>query len=202
MSTSAVNSTIHSCTFFLRSDLNSFGYFEDNMSASQDESRDNFASKLARKLWRRDVADPNPPALTRVYAPPEGPVCMDIVFVHGLGGTSRGTWTGGSYFWPGSLDKNDPLQMARVWTFGYGADFKKVFKKSAAGIYDFALELLCQLRDNDEICGSEPSLPLQKIRSRRIPLVFVAHSMGGLVIKEVTSTTPYSSTPLIRHPAS
>ncbi|GKT51690.1 uncharacterized protein ColSpa_11871 [Colletotrichum spaethianum] len=75
--------------------------------------------------------------------------------------------------------------MARVWTFGYQADFKSLFKKSEAGITEFALDLLDDLRN--KLLQEERLAPLLEKRKKRVPLVFVAHSMGGLVIKEVGS---------------
>ena len=64
---------------------------------------------------------------------------MDIVFVHGLGGTSRFTW---------SKNKN-PLEpdlcLARIMTFGYNAAFHKT-GRSTMLVLDFAKDLLFDLK--------------------------------------------------------
>ena len=98
----------------------------------------------------------NPYGLSIVYQPKEGPVCMNIILIHGLGGTSWDTWTERDhskppFFWPSSLHEIHPLQRVRVSTFGYDtSSFKSMVGYSASTISDFALDLLCRLRDEDE----------------------------------------------------
>lgn len=98
----------------------------------------------------------NPYGLSLVRGPRSGPVCMDIVFVHGLGGKSWDSWTQRNFlkppfFWPSSLNNTRNLQRVRVWMFGYrAASFKKLVGNSTSAITDFALDLLFRLRNNAE----------------------------------------------------
>ncbi|EUC45530.1 hypothetical protein COCMIDRAFT_95224 [Bipolaris oryzae ATCC 44560] len=93
-----------------------------------------------------------------------------IVAVHGINGEPFTTWTdaGGS----GNLWLRDFLPKAipssRIFTFGYTADF---FSRSDMNILDCARSLLAGL-DSQRTDGDE-------LR----PLVFIGHSLGGLVIK-------------------
>ncbi|PGH00305.1 hypothetical protein AJ79_08236 [Helicocarpus griseus UAMH5409] len=103
----------------------------------------------------------------------------DIIFVHGLGGSSLRTW---SYnrdvrnFWLPWLKSEVGSSSTRVFTFGYNARF--VEQASRLSILDFAKDLLFQLKmyhDKDE----EDSKMIGEH-----PLIFVVHSMGGLVVKK------------------
>ena len=76
----------------------------------------------------------------------------NIVFIHGLGGTSCGTWTneGTNFFWPASLPKAMGLEDLRVMTFGYNATWQSLWKvwhgKPQLDIADFSSQLLNSLR--------------------------------------------------------
>jgi hypothetical protein len=76
---------------------------------------------------------------------PDDPPTIDIIFVHGLGGTSQQTWSKNrdpTLFWPKEwLPFERDISTARLLSFGYNAHF------AAAGsnifnISDFAKELL------------------------------------------------------------
>lgn len=97
----------------------------------------------------------NPKRLILIREPGEGrPICMDVVLLHGLMGTSHDTWTWDTpvpwkqFFWPGEgIDGDEDLQLARIWAYGYDADvFKRLFESSTAGIPDFAHNLLFELK--------------------------------------------------------
>lgn len=96
----------------------------------------------------------------------------DVVFVHGLGGASHSTWTHGTrgqpghFFWPEQLGKKVP--QCGVWSVGYGAGITE-FGNPGMAIGERGLSLGSQLR-------------LADIGTER-PVIFVTHSMGGLVIK-------------------
>lgn len=99
---------------------------------------------------------------------------VDICFVHGLTGNRDSTWTadGQSTPWPGAL-LPQKLKNARILTYGYDA---YVLRRSVASnnrLKDHAKNLLNDLTTDRASCEA---------RSR--PLIFVAHSLGGLVCKE------------------
>ncbi|KEY74437.1 hypothetical protein S7711_04475 [Stachybotrys chartarum IBT 7711] len=74
---------------------------------------------------------------------------FDIVFVHGLGGTSRNTWTKSKdpdLFWPVKFLTLEPdLRLARILTFGYNAMLRKAGHLSTSTL-DFAKALLFDLK--------------------------------------------------------
>ena len=99
---------------------------------------------------------------------------VDICFVHGLTGDRITTWTaqGQSDPWPKTLL---PLKLstARILTYGYDA---YIMRKSVAGsnrLIDHATNLLNDLTDNRDA-----------INASSRPIIFVAHSLGGLVCKK------------------
>ncbi|MCJ1272854.1 hypothetical protein MMC21_000643 [Puttea exsequens] len=111
--------------------------------------------------------------LNMIYGP-LNPI-VDFVFVHGLGGGSRETWSSSrdfSHFWPSWLSQDPTFQDVRVHSFGYNSDWISM-KPNISNISDFALALLNALTYADSI-----RLP------QRTPIVFIVHSMGGLVVKK------------------
>ncbi|KAI1451632.1 hypothetical protein F4805DRAFT_450804 [Annulohypoxylon moriforme] len=106
--------------------------------------------------------------------------CLDIIFVHGLGGHSQRTWSKNhdpSFFWPKLWLPFEPnISKARILTFGYNAAWHGA-TKSIASITDFAKELLFDMRFSTDEHGADLNIGLN-------PIIFVAHSMGGLVVKK------------------
>lgn len=101
---------------------------------------------------------------------------IDIVFVHGLTGNRESTWTaaGHSQPWPAAF-LGPKLSTARILAYGYDA---YVIRKSVASsnrLIDHSTNLLNDLvayrASNDDVSSTRP-------------IVFVAHSLGGLVCKE------------------
>ena len=125
-------------------------------------------SFLTRTLGRREV-DSNdslvddtkgPFGLNTLFDPSISAVA-DLVFVHGLGGGSRSTWTKSldtSLYWPQEwLPKDIGFQDVRIHSFGYNSNWEK---ESTLNIHDFAKSLLGSIQDSPNIPrGSSVSAP-------------------------------------------
>lgn len=98
---------------------------------------------------------------------------LDICFVHGLSGDREGTWTakGQDRSWPQSF-LPEALPDARILAFGYDSNFIHRGVASKNRLLDHGNNLLTNLVTERE---------LSKTSTR--PLIFVAHSLGGLVCK-------------------
>lgn len=94
---------------------------------------------------------------------------LDVVFLHGLDGDARKTWTGKgrSPFWPDWLVED--LANVAVWSVGYEA-WSSGWRGRAMPMQDRAINLMAELQNRG-------------IGKR--PLCFVTHSMGGLLAKEI-----------------
>jgi protein SERAC1 len=99
---------------------------------------------------------------------------VDICFVHGLTGDRERTWTahGQSTPWPKTLLPPN-LSKARILTYGYDAYVVRKSVASSNRLIDHATNLLNDLTTDRAGCNAS---------SR--PLIFVTHSLGGLVCKE------------------
>jgi tetratricopeptide (TPR) repeat protein len=98
-------------------------------------------------------------------------VRLSVVFVHGLGGNAYDTWRrskDGTTFWPEWLAHDIPGLTA--WTLAYEAPPTN-WVGTAMPIQDRAKNVLESLLGRRELRGA--------------PLVFVCHSLGGLVVKQV-----------------
>ena len=97
----------------------------------------------------------------------------NIIFIHGLGGNRELTWCherNPEYFWPKKwLPTDSDLASCQIHTFGYDADWA-TFKDTTTSIVDFAKRL---------------NLELFTLGVDSAPVIFVAHSLGGLVAKKV-----------------
>lgn len=92
----------------------------------------------------------------------------DIVFVHGLGGKSHGTWRHeDGFFWPEELGSARPD--CGIWTVGYPAGF------TSLGERGMSIE-----KRGGNLANQ---LTLKGIGQR--PVIFITHSMGGLVVKSL-----------------
>lgn len=111
--------------------------------------------------------------LTLLHSPQESEV--DLIFVHGLGGNSKKTWTKDSllsHFWPQDwLPRDSAFAKVRIHTYGYESPTLRG-RRNILDIHDFGNQLLANISSSPYIAHS----------STRI--VIVAHSMGGLVSKK------------------
>ena len=114
--------------------------------------------------------------LNLLYTPSEP--LIDFIFVHGLRGGSRKTWskTGDeSHFWPKVWLPREPhFKNARIHSFGYNSDWAER-KGSKITIHDFGQALLSEIQNI--LCPDRDA--------SSTPIVLIGHSMGGIVIKKV-----------------
>ncbi|KAI4220320.1 MAG: hypothetical protein LQ349_008116 [Xanthoria aureola] len=86
----------------------------------------------------------------KIIHKPAGDPRVDIVFVHGLGGGSRTTWSKNhnpEFFWPLKFLPFEPdINEARILTFGYNANFRRGSGKNKMSVLDFAKDLLYDLK--------------------------------------------------------
>ncbi|CAG8117209.1 unnamed protein product [Penicillium olsonii] len=99
---------------------------------------------------------------------------LDICFIHGLTGDRRTTWTPDQQPapWPQTLLPSH-VSKARILSYGYDAYFARKSTASCNRVIDHATNLLHDLTTDRASCGAS---------SR--PLIFIAHSLGGLVTKK------------------
>ena len=94
----------------------------------------------------------------------------DVVFVHGLGGGSHSTWMAGGdpeRFWPAWIAVDFPG--VGVWTLGYRADVS-AWTSESMPLADRGTSIL-------------EALTSEGIGER--PVVFITHSMGGILVKQI-----------------
>lgn len=119
-----------------------------------------------RKLTRRrgsnesDVDNKGPIGLTNLYQPRLNAIA-DLIFVHGLTGGSRSSWSKGNdptLYWPQEWLPADPkFEDVRIHSFGYNS---KLGTDSVLNINDFAKSLLGAIYDSpliptdSEVCSS------------------------------------------------
>lgn len=100
---------------------------------------------------------------------------VDFVFVHGLGGGSRKSWSKTasiSHFWPQEwLPKDPAFKHVRIHTYGYNSDWAKG-KENCLNVHHFGKSLLGELAVSPRMANANT------------PIVLIGHSMGGLVIKK------------------
>jgi hypothetical protein len=107
-----------------------------------------------------------------------------IVFVHGVTGDARGTWTNGSTnaYWPQLVRTDVRFKEANVWTFSYASPRID----NAQNVEELARKLGDEMR-------------AQKVFESHAKVYFVSHSMGGLIVREMlTQVMPSpSKVPLV-----
>jgi ankyrin repeat protein len=106
--------------------------------------------------------------LHRIHSPRELAVA-DVIFVHGLNGDPHGTWKGESnVFWPQDLLAND-LEKCSIWTYTYDSNIvmeKQVSEPIKSIVEDLADNLITSVE-----------------KATQNHLIWVCHSLGGLLVK-------------------
>lgn len=96
---------------------------------------------------------------------------VDIVAIHGLNGNAYTTWQHeNGNLWLRDLLPSD-LPGSRVFTYGYPSEL--FFSNSVATLRDYSRQLLVYLKN---VPGG-----------RERPIIFICHSLGGIVCKQVSS---------------
>ncbi|KAK0614407.1 hypothetical protein B0T14DRAFT_570343 [Immersiella caudata] len=97
---------------------------------------------------------------------------LDICTLHGLNGNAFDTFASQSYMWPlDFLPEHSHLQRSRVMTYGYSSRLRD--DSNVSGLLEWASGFLSEV--------SSVRITQQE-RSR--PIIFVCHSLGGLVARE------------------
>lgn len=176
-----------------------------------------------------------PIGFTTVYSPSRSLPIADIVLVHGLQGSPRGTWSSslgkadpkpstksngpdakskrkslqaffqgfrwssgssstdqtvperhhndGHLHWPRDLLPND-CPDCRIMVWGYDSKVTKGYvSANKSNLFSHAKDLL---------------YALERVRSYKRPIVFVAHSLGGLMVKETLRRSQHSEDPRLQ----
>lgn len=136
------------------------------------------ATSTSQARQRSQDRRADPLGLTVLSSPDPVPRTVDIVFVHGLGGTSLRTWCRNrdmDFLWPKHwLPDEAGFSTARILTYGYHAHFSSKKEQTTMTLNDFANDLLFRMKYDEET----------EERLGQVPIVFVTHSMGGLVFKK------------------
>ena len=110
------------------------------------------------------------PALHRIRSDSTVAPRIDVVFVHGLDGDYKASWNRGDEpegYWPTWIAAEFPE--ARVWSLAYEVRSSS-WKGEAVSLFDRGKNILAVLQSSG--LGKHP-------------IVFVAHSYGGLLIKQI-----------------
>jgi hypothetical protein len=94
----------------------------------------------------------------------------DVIFIHGLAGDPIATWQhvgNPDDFWPKWLAEDLPA--VGVWSYGYSAPVSR-FSGAPMALVDRAINAIAYL----ESAGIGD-----------VPIIFVAHSVGGLLVKQI-----------------
>lgn len=113
----------------------------------------------------------------------------DIIFVHGLGGSSQLTWSKHrdlDNFWPKEWLPLD-ITTARIWSFGYDSRFAKQEKAGKLRILDFAKDLLHEMWSATD----QDNVPLGTVNTYHISFVHVQASLTVDSVLLYLSRTPW-----------
>ena len=123
------------------------------MERSKTDATSSGRSFLSRTLARsndrgQSAEDGKGPFGLNTLFDPDTPAIADLVFVHGLGGGSKSTWTksnDASLYWPREWLPQDPgFQDVRIHSFGYNSNWGD---ESILNVHDFSKALLWSIQD-------------------------------------------------------
>ena len=123
--------------------------FDRHLSTSSSSGRSFFTRALSRRDGGSTSSDDAKGSfgLNTLFEPP-GPTIANLIFVHGLGGGSRSTWTKSgdpSLYWPQEwLPQDTAFRDVRIHSFGYNSNWDK---ESTLNIHDFSKSLLGSIQD-------------------------------------------------------
>ncbi|OQE43655.1 hypothetical protein PENCOP_c003G00554 [Penicillium coprophilum] len=153
----------------------------DSSSSSRESTKSSRSFfSLSKTLSRTSTTSGNqaedvrgPLGLSLLYSPTTPQI--DFIFVHGLGGSSRKTWSKSSlqsHFWPKEwLSKDVAFKNVRIHSYGYDSHYLKG-KEDCLNIHHIGKSFLGALSTSPDIMNSGTHI------------VLIGHSMGGLVIKK------------------
>ncbi|KAF8522705.1 hypothetical protein BU17DRAFT_34923, partial [Hysterangium stoloniferum] len=97
---------------------------------------------------------------------------IDIVAIHGFDGHREASWTAdnGQLWLRDFLPQTIPT--ARIWSYGYDAYTENA--SSQQTLHGHAKDFLAKL-----------SMYREADRTTRRPIIFIAHSLGGIILKSV-----------------
>lgn len=104
-----------------------------------------------------DVQEQFPFGLEVLHEPDEPTARpVQIIFVHGLGGSKTGTWTHAQTrgFWPAWLHDHPGLENVRLATFGYNSAINPMAANTNLSIPIFATQLLDDMMQLNDTHGS------------------------------------------------
>jgi hypothetical protein len=116
---------------------------------------------------------------------------ISIIAVPGLGAHPLGSWKSPKDYvvWLRDILPKD-LEKGRILLYGYDTNLRsRNWKKSIDDLAKGFLEQIKGAHSNEYVsCAAKSLLPqpiLTLVQSKKRPIIFLGHSLGGLVIKEV-----------------
>ena len=109
--------------------------------------------------------------LTLIYSPERPEV--DVIFIHGIGGSSTRTWSwdrNPENFWPPWLVNDSEMKKSRMFTFGYDASISGKYISSS--ILDFAKDILFRM---NTWVGEEAAMETGSIGEVRAQIMLALH---------------------------
>ncbi|KAK8137258.1 hypothetical protein PG984_005198 [Apiospora sp. TS-2023a] len=101
---------------------------------------------------------------------------VDIVFLHGLRGSVEGTWSKNGIRWPSDLLPND-VPKSRIYLFGYDSG---ITHRNQSDVVKTEIH-----SDADDLCAKLEAARSSTDTPPDRPIIFVAHSLGGLVAAQI-----------------